>query len=122
MSRGYVHEYAYQWAEARDAFWKVVELADNRDDEVINEEGLRAKEEYAWCDVKLGELEKGAEGLMAVLETIGEGVEGKEQDRARCWWRLGKAHWEMGGKSSHYSQTLHILSERLHVTSHFPIT
>lgn len=106
MSRGYVHEYANQWVEARDVFFKVTELTGNEDDAGVSEDETRAKEEYAWCDVQLGELEKGAEGLQAVIEMIGDEVEGKEEDKARCWWRLGKAHWEMGGKSSG-SSSLH---------------
>lgn len=100
MSRGYVYEYAKQWEQGRDIFFKVMEITGGGgDDEYgVSDHGLRAREEYAWCDVQLGELEKGAEGLKAVIEMIGEDVEGKEEDKARCLWRLGKVYWEMGGK------------------------
>lgn len=99
MSRGYVHEYGNQWEDARDVFFKVMELIGSEDDEdSMSQDGSRAREEYAWCDVQLGQLEKGAEGLQSVIEMIGDDVEGKEEDKARCLWRLGKAHWEMGGR------------------------
>lgn len=99
MSRGYVHEYANQWEEARDVFAKVVEITSGMESQdQMHDYGLRAREEFAWCDVQLGELEKGEEGLKAVIDSIGDGAEGREEDKARCLWRLGKAHWEMGGK------------------------
>lgn len=41
---------------------------------------------------------RGAEGLQAVIEMFGDDVEGREENKARCLWRLGKAHWEMGGE------------------------
>lgn len=62
MSRGYIYEYANQWEQARDVFFKVMELTDSEggdDGDVVSEDGLRAREEYAWCDVQLRELEKG---------------------------------------------------------------
>jgi hypothetical protein len=61
------------------------------------DDGLRAREETAWCQCQIKETETGIASLQAVLETL-TGLEGRNFDTARCLWRLGKANWDLGGK------------------------
>uniref|UniRef100_D8QCZ7 Superkiller protein 3 n=1 Tax=Schizophyllum commune (strain H4-8 / FGSC 9210) TaxID=578458 RepID=D8QCZ7_SCHCM len=91
MGRAYVLEAAQNWNEAAECLNKVVSiLPDDLDD------GLRAKEELAWCRSQQGDLAGAVEALSEVKETL-NGLEGRELDQARCLWRIGKCYWDMGG-------------------------
>ncbi|OCH91806.1 TPR-like protein [Obba rivulosa] len=90
MGRGYIMQFARKWDEARKLFRKVADLIPDDLDT-----GLRAKEEAAWCQVNMDELDSGAAALQAVLDVL-DGLEDRSTDKARCRWRLGKSYWEMG--------------------------
>lgn len=94
MARGYILQQSQRWEDAQLLFTKVVRLIpDDLDD------GLRAREESAWCQAGAHDSDGGAQGLRAVLATL-DTVEGREADKARCWWRLGKCQWSIGGMQS----------------------
>ncbi|KAI0322400.1 TPR-like protein [Amylostereum chailletii] len=90
MGRGYILHHTNDWTEASSAFSKVMQLLPDDD-----ETAIRAREEHAWCLVQLNDLAGGALELRIVLDHLAD-LEGKDEDRARCWWRLGNAHWKMG--------------------------
>ncbi|CCM00695.1 uncharacterized protein FIBRA_02734 [Fibroporia radiculosa] len=90
MGRGYVLEFAEKWAEAGELFKKIAALLpDDLGD------GIRAKEEHAWCLVNCHNLDAAATELRDVISTL-DTLEDKNEDRARCWWRLGRCTWDMG--------------------------
>lgn len=94
LARGFVLQYAKRWEDAAELFAKVVRL--NPDD---LDAASRAKEECAWCIAKCGDLQAAADELRQVINDL-EGIEGHEEDKARCWWKLGCCYWDMGGKTS----------------------
>ena len=91
MGRAYILQAAKQWSDAGALFARVAELIPEDLDE-----GIRAKEECAWCLSQAHDPEGGATVLKAILDTLDQ-LEGREADQARCWWRLGKCYWNMGG-------------------------
>jgi len=91
MGRAYVLQAASKWEEAATFFERVVELLP--DD--LNE-GLRAKEENAWCQCQLQHLEVGIAILQDIVNALKDHDE-RDEDTARCLWRLGKCYWGMGG-------------------------
>ncbi|KAI0356305.1 TPR-like protein [Trametes cingulata] len=90
MGRGFILQYAKKWSDAEELFAKVVKL--NPDD---FDQASRAREERAWCIAMFGELQKAADELREVINEL-DTLEGHEEDKARCWWRLGRCYWEMG--------------------------
>ena len=93
MGRAYVMEAAQKWDEAVECLKQVVSiLPDDHDD------GVRAREELAWCQSQQGDLADAVEALSEVKVTL-DGLEGRELDQARCLWRIGKCYWDMGGNS-----------------------
>ncbi|KAI0371043.1 TPR-like protein [Pilatotrama ljubarskyi] len=90
MGRGFVLQHAKKWSDAEELFGRVVKL--NPED---FDQASRAKEERAWCMAMRGELQKAADELREVIGELDE-LEGHEEDKARCWWRLGRCYWEMG--------------------------
>ncbi|KAH9895045.1 TPR-like protein [Cubamyces lactineus] len=90
LCRGFVLQYAKRWGDAAELFAKVVQINPDDDDKAS-----RAKEEHAWCKAQIGELQAAADGLRDVINTLEE-VEGHEEDKARCWWKLGRCYWNMG--------------------------
>ncbi|EEB87442.1 hypothetical protein MPER_15202, partial [Moniliophthora perniciosa FA553] len=92
MGRGYILEQEKKWKEASEMFKLVTRLLP--DDPF---DGLRAREEYAWCISQTGDLRSGTSHLKEVLNALNE-IEGSEQDCARCHWRLGRCHWDLGGE------------------------
>ncbi|KZV61771.1 TPR-like protein [Peniophora sp. CONT] len=103
MGRGYIMQRKGDWEEAAKMFGCVPDEHD---------EGVRAREEEAWCAVQLGRLDEGVVGLESVLAQL-EDLEGKDEDRARCLYRLGHAHWEMGEehRETAYKQYIKSLKE-----------
>jgi superkiller protein 3 len=94
MGRGYILQHSKRWPEARELFERVAELLpDDLDD------GLRAREEEAWCKLQMDEAEVAQEALKDVLVTL-DSLEGRNEDKARCWWRYGRSHWALGGQCS----------------------
>jgi superkiller protein 3 len=100
MNSGYILQASTRWAEAGAMFARVGQLIP--DD--VND-GLRAKEECAWCQVQDHDLEGGVLDLKNVLESL-NGLDHRDSDQARCLWRLGKCHLEMGGKAAIISYDL----------------
>ena len=94
MARGYVLEAATKWAEASEFFARVVDLLPGDLDD-----GLRAREEQAWCQVQTGDDHRGVDSLQHVLQSLND-LDDRDTDQARCLWRLGKCHWELGGEES----------------------
>lgn len=90
MGRGRVLQYSGKWTEAEAIFSHVDELDSGPD------VGLEAREDRAWCKVKDGRLEEGIIELKAVVQALDEG-DGKADQKARVWWRLGKSIWDTGG-------------------------
>ncbi|KAH8828520.1 superkiller protein 3 [Flagelloscypha sp. PMI_526] len=82
--RGYILQSREQWNEAATLF----ERADTLSDDL---EGLRAREEAAWCRSKLDKA-IGIEGLKQALP-----LWESDEDAARCLWRIGVCHFDMLG-------------------------
>jgi superkiller protein 3 len=88
IARGYVHQYAKRWEEARQDFDKVLSLVDTQE-----ATWLEAAEESSWCQIQLNETEAGIQALKSVIERLDE-QQNAETAQARAWWRLGKAIWD----------------------------
>lgn len=99
MGRGFILQHAKRWDDARSLFTTVNGLLP---DDV--HEGLRAREEAAWCQAQAQDAHGGSEELRGVLAVL-DPQEGRELDKARCWWRLGKCQWELGGIRSNVLTT-----------------
>lgn len=100
MGRAYVLQFAKKWPEAANLFNEVVELLPEDVDD-----SLRAQEELAWCNAQSGDADGGSARLKEVLKIL-DSLENREVDQARCWWKLGKCLWDIGGKCSPPSSTL----------------
>ncbi|KAI9511143.1 TPR-like protein, partial [Russula earlei] len=90
MGRGYVLQRAGMWLEAGSCFSRVSDtvLEKSRD-------AIRAQEEHAWCEMQLDHLDEAIAELGTVID-LWENEEDNDEDKSRSWWRLGRAHWEMG--------------------------
>ena len=91
MGRGYVLQRAGKWLEAASCFSRV---SDGHPEET--RDSIRAQEEHAWCEVHLNHIDRAITGLRAVIELLGN--EDSDEDKSRCWLRLGRAYWEVGGE------------------------
>jgi superkiller protein 3 len=101
MGRAYIFQHAHKWADAGRLFSNVTQLLPN---DLF--EGLRAKEEYAWCQGQTNQLQPGISGLKVVLEAL-EKLEDRDVDKARCLWRLGKCYWDLGCNASLILKAVH---------------
>ncbi|KAJ7594704.1 TPR-like protein [Mycena floridula] len=90
MAHGYILRDAQNWAEAAEAFAKISALLPED-----HEDGLRAKEEQAWCLCQGADVEGGIRQLNEVLKTLEE-LGDRDHDCSRCLWRLGKCLWDTG--------------------------
>ncbi|KAI0915649.1 hypothetical protein AcW1_003803 [Taiwanofungus camphoratus] len=93
MGRGYVLAQAGRWEEAGEVFAQVVELMP---ESLV--EGLRSKEEHAWCRAMCMDPDGAATELREVISTL-DALEDRVTDKARCWWRLGRCYWDMGDQA-----------------------
>lgn len=93
MGRGYVFQRAGKWLEAASCFSRA---SDGRPEET--RDSIRAQEEHAWCEVQLNRIDMAITELRTVIELL-ENEEDSDEDKSRCWWRLGRAYWEMGSES-----------------------
>ncbi|KAG1771164.1 superkiller protein 3 [Suillus placidus] len=92
MGKGYVFQYAEKWEEAEVQFAQAAEqLSDDMD------KGVEAKEESAWCLSRI-HADAGVDALKEVFETLKD-IVGRDTDKARCLWRIGRCYWDLGGKS-----------------------
>jgi superkiller protein 3 len=92
LGRAYILQHSGKWSDAGNLFAKVIELLP----EDLND-GLRAKEEHAWCQCQAHDTESGVIALRNVQDVLAE-LQDRETDRARCLWRLGKCYWDMDGE------------------------
>lgn len=90
LGRGFVLQYANRWKDALQLFEKVTTL---RPGDLVD--GIRAREEAAWCYIQTHEPDVAREELKALVEEL-DTLENRELDQARCWWRLGKCYWDLG--------------------------
>ncbi|TBU40919.1 TPR-like protein [Dichomitus squalens] len=90
LARGFILEHAQKWTNSADIFAKVAKL----DPEGLDY-GLQAKEEHAWSEAMCGKLQVAADELREVIAVLDQ-LEGRDEDKARAWWRLGRCFWEMG--------------------------
>ena len=60
-------------------------------------DGLRAREEYAWCMVQSHNALEGEDILTTIVDIL-DNKKDQERDKARCWWRLGRARWDLGSE------------------------
>lgn len=91
MGRAYILQASKDWVAAAGLFLQVDELLPDDVDE-----GIRAREEHAWCLLQQGNSDVAANELKAVSEVL-DNFEGREADQARCWWRTGKCAWQKEG-------------------------
>lgn len=92
MGRGYILQDAKQWGNALGLFAQVDALLRND-----LKEGLRAREEIAWCSYQLQDLETAVIGLHEIFEILKD-LKERLEDLARCLWRIGRCYWDMGGE------------------------
>ena len=92
MGKGFILGRAKKWADASIVFARVVQLISDDMDH-----GIRAKEEHAWCEMMCGHPEVATDELQSVIDVLDK-LEGKTEDKARCWWRRGRCYWEMSGE------------------------
>lgn len=90
MSHGCILQHSNLWSEAENLFKRVGEL------EPDHNVALEAREERAWCIIQAGRLDEGGAELKEVVQALDD-EEGKEEQKARAWWRLGKSFWKSGG-------------------------
>ena len=91
VGRGYILQQKDRWDEAASSFSRVLQLLPDDDNTAI-----RAREEHAWCQIQLSQMDAGLLDLRVVIEQLSDS-EGKEEDKARCWWRIGQGYWKLGG-------------------------
>ncbi|RDB24954.1 Superkiller protein 3 [Hypsizygus marmoreus] len=90
MGRAYILQHGKKWKEAADLFGKVDNLLPDDLDQ-----GLRAREEKAWCLCQFEDLQMSLTGLLDIFAIL-EDFEERDEDKARCLWRIGKCYWMMG--------------------------
>lgn len=93
LARGCIMRDAHKWDDAIAAFGGVVVLLP--DDP---KDGLRAREERAWCLLQRQEAAEAEIEFLSVLDVI-DLEDGRDTEKARCWWRLGRCRWDLGGTS-----------------------
>ena len=114
MGRAYILQASQDWGGAAGVFLRVNELLpDDVDD------GIRAREEHAWCMFQQGNGDLAADELKAVSEILNN-LEGREVDQARCWWRMGKCAWHTKGSYS-LSSPFHILIRLSRIRAGIPM-
>jgi superkiller protein 3 len=114
MGRGYILQASEDWGEAAELFMRVNGLLP--DD--VNE-GIRAREERAWCALHQGNRSVAADELEAISEILDD-LEGRNTDQARCWWRMGKCAWEAKGSYPSPS-SLYILTRFCRIRTSIPM-
>jgi len=101
LAQGYIHQARKEWQHSKESFEKVVDV------EPESHHALRAREESAWCETKMGQFDTAIDHFSAVLNVL-ETLEGREADSARCLWRLGQTHWNRGDDAKGEAYTLFI--------------
>ena len=114
MGRAYILQASEDWGAAAELFLRVNELLPDDVDE-----GVRAREEHAWCALQQGNGDPAANELKLVSEVL-DHLDGREVDQARCWWRMGKCAWQAKGLYSPPS-SLHTLTRFCRIRSSVPM-
>lgn len=91
MGRAYILQASRDWITAEELFLRVTELLSDDVDQ-----GIRAREEHAWCMLQQGGDDVAEKELKTVSEVLDD-LEDREVDQARCWWRMGKCAWQAEG-------------------------
>lgn len=60
-------------------------------------DGLKAREEQAWCHWQATHDEADVQSLKTILDSL-DGLQERGRDAARCLWRIGKCYWDQEGK------------------------
>lgn len=90
MSRGFVLQARQDWQGAKDSFDTVIST------DPSSYQALRASEESAWCESRLGQYDAAISHFQSVLQTL-EAEEGREFEVAQCLWRFGQTYWDCAG-------------------------
>ncbi|KAG8934379.1 Superkiller protein 3 [Tulasnella sp. 417] len=90
MARAMVYQYAQNWKSAESIYQRVQAIVGSED----VEDGLEAREQAAWCAIQDGRAAETADEMRQVIDVL-DGLDGKEYQQARAWWRLGKAYWDI---------------------------
>lgn len=93
-ARGYIHEQASRWEEAKQDFDGVMRVVDNS-----SSAWIEAAEESAWCQIQAGDKDKGRKSLEEVIDIL-DSANDNETAQARAWWRLGRTVWDANSPSS----------------------
>ncbi|KAF8160990.1 TPR-like protein [Crassisporium funariophilum] len=92
MGRAFILQAALEWENAAAVFDQISSLLP--DDLDV---GLRAREEAAWCRCQLGHSETGLQELQQILIDLSDlSDDSRNSDCARCLWRIGKCHMDIG--------------------------
>lgn len=94
MARAVVYQYAQNWKSAETIYQRVQVIVGSED----VEDGLEAREQAAWCAIQDGRAAETTDEMREVINIL-DALDEKEYQQARAWWRLGKAFWEIGGRS-----------------------
>ncbi|KXN90207.1 Superkiller protein 3 [Leucoagaricus sp. SymC.cos] len=87
----YILQSAADWIPAAEQFEKISGLLP---DDLTD--GLKAREEQAWCHWQATRDEADIQSLQGVLDTLSD-LDERDRDAARCLWRIGKCYWDQGG-------------------------
>ncbi|RXW12392.1 hypothetical protein EST38_g13464 [Candolleomyces aberdarensis] len=104
MSRGNILLASRDWSAAKESFDRVVSV------DVHALHALRAREESAWCESRLGQYDSAIGHFEEVLREL-EAEERDGFDVARCLWRLAQTHWDSGGKEAAYALLIRALKK-----------
>lgn len=97
LGRAYVLEAGKNWSDAAILFDKVDQLHSQDFGQ-----GLRAREEAAWCRLQIGEIRIAVTVLQGVLDIL-RGFKDQQLNIARCLWRIGQCFWKLDGRFSFWS-------------------
>ncbi|KAG6908388.1 hypothetical protein DXG01_004817 [Tephrocybe rancida] len=92
MGRAFILQAAQKWDDAALLFAKVDELLPED-----HSDGLRAREENAWCRCQVDDVDDGIAILQTIVGTL-QNLDDRGEDTARCLWRIGKSYWDQKGK------------------------
>ncbi|KAG6820878.1 hypothetical protein H0H93_010222 [Arthromyces matolae] len=104
MGRAFILVQAKKWHEAATSFTRVVELLPAN-----VSDGIRAREERAWCCCQIGGIDDGLASLKSIVTQLRD-LNENSQDIARCLWRIGKCYWNMGDDHREEAYRYFILS------------
>ena len=94
IARGYIHEQASRWAEAKQDFDGAMRVLEDS-----SPSWIEAAEESAWCQVQTGDKDGGKQSLESVIAVL-DSANDNETAQARAWWRLGRTIWDSESPTS----------------------